>query len=241
VGSISVIPESVSLTGSESSRGWRPGDWWSVGFRLLLLLVLAAAVATIAGSVRPAERSRADLIADLAAGRVSYLDYERIDHRVRWVTGWGRWRTTTLVSWPDNGAVDGQGDAALEWLYRQIDASGHPVPVTWRVGNEPTWWPVKVVWEPLRTATVAACLGTFLIMLGRTRHRYANRWAWFWLFTVGQAGVLLYLILEPRPMWRPRSWLPHQDRTPIRGGAGFLWAILLSIVVGLVTVGIAAI
>jgi hypothetical protein len=239
------IGESVPLTGSVPDRGWRPGDWWSAGFRVVLLLVLAAGAATAMASVRPAERPEADLTADLAAGQVTYLDYERSDHRVRWMTGWWRWRTTALASWIDNGempsAGDAQSDAALAWLHRQIDASGHPVPVRLRVGPEPSWWPMKVVWEPLQSATVAAWVGTFLIMLGRADHRYANRWAWFWLFTVGQVGVLLYLMMEPRPIWRPRSWLPRTDRAPARGWTGLLWAIVLSVAAGVVALGVAAI
>jgi hypothetical protein len=240
-----VVPESVSVTGSAPARGWRPGDWWSAAFRVLLLLVLVVGAVTAMASVRPSERPESDLTADLAAGRVTYLDYERSDHRVRWVNGWWRSSATTLVSWRENGerpsAVDPQSDAALEWLDRQIDASGHLVPTRIRADHEPRWWPAEVVWEPLQAATVAAWFGTFLIMLGSARHRYANRWAWFWLFTVGQAGALLYLMVEPQPVWRPRSWPPRTDRAPVRGGTGLIWAILLSITVSLVAVGVAAV
>ena len=239
-----VVPGSVPVTGSAPAPGWRPGDWWSAAFRMLLLLVLVVGAATTVASVRPPERPESDLTADLAAGRVTYLDYERSNHTVHWVNGWWQWRATTLVSWRENGerpsTVDPQSDAALGWLYRQIDASGHPIPVRFRVDHEPRWWPARIVWEPLQVAAVAAWIGSFLIMLGHARHRYANRWAWFWLFTVGQAGVLLYLILEPQPLWRPRSWPPRTDRAPARGGTGLIWAILLSIAVSLAAAGVTA-
>ncbi|MER7458909.1 hypothetical protein [Micromonospora sp. NPDC126480] len=203
---------------------------------LLLLVLLVGAVAVVA-SVRPAERSEPDLAADLAAGRVTYLDYDRGDGRVRWANGWWRWSTTSLMSLTGGGeqpsAVAPRSDAALAWLDRQIRASGHHVPVSIREDHEPGWWPAEVAWEPLQAATVAAWFGTFLIMLFSAHHRYANRWAWFWLFTVGQVGVLLYLVLEPQPVWRPRSWPPRTERAPLGGGIGLIWAILLSIAASL--------
>lgn len=223
--------------------GWRHGDWWSAGFRLLLLLVLVAGAVTVAASARPAERLESDLNADLTAGRVTYLDYDPSDHRVRWVNGWWRWSATTLVSKESDErppVVDPKRDAALEWLDGQVDASGHLVPIRVRAGYEPRWWPAEIVWDPLQAATMIAWFGTFLIMLGSASHRYANRWAWFWLFTIGQAGVLLYLIMEPQPLWRPRSWPPHTGRAPARGGAGLMAAILLSLTVSLVAAGITA-
>lgn len=228
-----VVPESVpAAAGPAPGRNWRPGDWWSLAFRVLLFAVLVVGVATVVASLRPSERPESDLTADLAAGRVTYLDYERSDRRVRWADGSWRWRATTLVSGTPS-AIDAQSDPALAWLQQQIEASGHPVPVRSHADPEPRWWPLRVVWEPLEAATVAVWVGTFLIMLGRRHHRYANRWAWFWLLTVGQAGVLLYLILEPQPIWRPRSWPRRTDRAPTRGGTGLIWAILLSITVGL--------
>ncbi|MFC7550838.1 hypothetical protein [Plantactinospora sp. GCM10030261] len=235
-----VVPDSVSVT----APAWRPGDWWSAAFRMCLLLVLSAGAVAVVTSVRPAERPESDLIADLAAGRVTHLDYQRGSHTVRWANGWWRWRATTMVSWRESvdlrSTRDPQSDAALEWLDRQVVESGHPVQTRIRADHEPRWWPAEVVWEPLRAATVAAWFGTFLVMLGGARHRYANRWAWFWLFTVGQAGALLYLILEPQPVWRPRSWQARTDRALVGGGTGLIWAVLLSITVSLVAAGASA-
>jgi hypothetical protein len=77
-------------------------------------------------------------------------------------------------------------------------------------------------------------------MLGTGRHRYANRWAWFWLFTVGQVGAVLYLILEPRPIWRPASRTAPTGRSPMGGGSGFLLSILLSITAFIVVLAIVA-
>lgn len=233
-----VTSESGQVTGTVGAR-WRAGDQWSAGFRLVLLFVLLAGALSVAASVNPPHRPESDLTRDIAAGRVTYLDYDQHLREVRWVTGWWHWHETTLAT-PDTGAdQSSNSDPALTRLYRQIDGSGHFIPVRIRSDQHPDFWPFKVVWDPLEMATVAAWVGTFLLMLCTTRHRYANRWAWFWLFTFGQAGALLYLVLEPQPIWRPRSW-PPRLKPPIGGGTGLLWAILLPCGVGVVAYGIAS-
>ncbi|HUR05380.1 MAG TPA: hypothetical protein VM347_22760 [Nonomuraea sp.] len=67
--------------------------------------------------------------------------------------------------------------------------------------------------------------------------RLANRWAWFWLFTVGQVGAILYLVLEPRPLWQgPGEGLTRDKR--VNGGSGCAYSIILAIVSGLAALGI---
>jgi hypothetical protein len=210
---------------------------------VLLFLTLATGAVTVAGAFHPAQRQERDLIADLDAGRVSHLEYRPIDQQVRWVDGWWRWRVTILESGPDNSdaaTTPPSAQAAVAWLNARIDASGHPVVVEFRDDQESGWWVNLVVPGPLKAATGVAWLATLLIMFGRRRHRYANRWAWFWLFTVGQLGAPLYLVLEPHPLWRPGSWPPRPARSITRGGIGFVWAIGLSIVTSLIVVGITA-
>jgi hypothetical protein len=222
-----------------TSNGWRPGDWWSAAFRLALLLVLLAGAVSVVAAVRPSTRPESDLTRDIVAGRVTYLDYDEAGHEVRWVTGRWHWHETTLVSWETGADEPPSGDPALQWLYQQVNGSGHFVPVRIRANQDSGWWPSKIIWDPLEMATMAAWIGTFLLMLSTTRHRYANRWAWFWLFTLGQAGALLYLVLEPQPIWRPRSW-PPRDRPPMGGGSGFLLSFLLSCGAGILAYGIAS-
>ncbi len=228
------VPVTVSATGS----GWRAGDWWSAAFRLVLLLVLLAGAVSVAAAARPSMRPESDLTSDIAAGRVTYLDYDAAGHDVRWVTGRWRWHETTLETWRTDADQSSTGDTALTWLYQQINASGQVVSVRIRTGQDSGWWPSEIIWDRLEMATTAAWIGTFLLMLGTTRHRYANRWAWFWLFILGQVGALLYLVLEPQPIWRPRSW-PPRGRPPIGGGSGFLWSILLSCGASIVAWGVA--
>jgi hypothetical protein len=76
-------------------------------------------------------------------------------------------------------------------------------------------WLVKVAW-----------IATFVIMIGTARPRLGNRWAWFWLFTVGDIGAILFLFFEPRAVWRglgPQG--PASGR--MAGGQGCLMAICL--------------
>lgn len=76
--------------------------------------------------------------------------------------------------------------------------------------------------------TAIAWVAAFLLML-YTTSRLANTWAWFWFCTIGQFGVLLFLLLEPRPMWRgPGPGRPVAER--MTGGRGCVWSVALGIV-----------
>jgi hypothetical protein len=220
-----------------------------VAVRLLLLLVLLVGAATVVASLRPARRGQADLSADLAAGRVTYIEYRAGDHRVRWVDGWAQWREAHLEVWPQSAddALGGQPppDLAQNWLSREVDAAHHPRPELHVEGAETAtdrWWLSRIPWPPLRVVTTVAWLLTLAIMVNRSRHRYANRWAWLWLFTLGQVGALLYLIFEPHPIWRPAWWPPRRPGRRVAGGwTGLFWAILLGIPISVAAAIIASI
>jgi hypothetical protein len=160
---------------------------------------------------------------------VVYLEVQPQLGVVLWsVDGW-RWRRTTLETHPP----------ADDWLLERIDASGHDVGIRVRDGDSRAWWPGRVPWLPLQVLTVLVWAGTFVVMLATPRHRYANRWAWFWLFTVGQVGAPFYLLLERRPLWRGRAWEDRTPANPVGGGVGCLMSILLPIAATLVLFGIA--
>lgn len=99
-------------------------------------------------SLRPSLRPESDLTADLAAGRVTYLDYEPGNREVRWANGRWRWRASTLVSWRESSerpsVVDPYNDTALQWLHQQVDASGHPTTVRIRVDHRAAWWQCRL-------------------------------------------------------------------------------------------------
>ncbi|MFF0573134.1 hypothetical protein [Streptosporangium saharense] len=84
----------------------------------------------------------------------------------------------------------------------------------------------------------AAWVLTLLIMLGSTPW-LANRWAWFWLFGVGQLGAIAFLILEPRPLWYRYDRRPRQ-RGRIWGGLGCLMSVATSLVAGGIALALGA-
>ncbi|MEV7908302.1 hypothetical protein, partial [Streptomyces anulatus] len=78
---------------------------------------------------------------------------------------------------------------------------------------------------------VAAELLAWLLMLTRGENRYASRWAWLWMFLVG--GSLLYVLLEPYPLWRgPYEVLPARAR--LDGTQGFALAVAIFFGLGMV-------
>lgn len=94
-------------------------------------------------------------------------------------------------------------------------------------------WPLRgPAW--MSTLLGLTWLAVFLVMLG-SRPTYATRWAWFWMFVVGQLGALVYLLLEPAPLWRRAtvaeeaedSAVPVAPRTRWNGLQGFAGSILL--------------
>jgi hypothetical protein len=100
--------------------------------------------------------------------------------------------------------------------------------------DRPGVLPLRVPWAPLRYAAGAVWLLTLVHMLAQGGHRVANRWAWFWMFTIGQVGALLYLLREPTPLWRAE--LLDTDSAPIRGGVGFGYAVLYTFAVGALSI-----
>jgi hypothetical protein len=155
----------------------RTAGWPSRVVRGCAIAVLVLAGLTVVTSVMPASRSIDALSADLAAGRVSHIEYSPGSRVVRWVVDWVRWRQAPLEL-PEGGTTEapdpGQDEA---WLRRQIGASGHPVAVTYRDADSSGPWAFDVQWAPLRYAAGGTWLLTLAHMLSRGGHRVANRWA----------------------------------------------------------------
>ncbi|GIH15733.1 hypothetical protein [Rugosimonospora africana] len=246
----------------------RTAAWPGRAIRAGALVVLLLAALTMVGSALPGWRGTDDLTADLAAGRVTYIEYVPVRDTVRWVDDQVRWRQA-LIAAPLH---ETPGQPVLgreeEWVRDRIEASGHPVDLVVRNGTGNGWelWLLWVPSKPLRAAATAVWLLTLVHMLTRGGHRVANRWAWFWLFAIGQSGALLYLLLEPLPLWttglarRAASDAPSQTgratglgrraapsrtgraakpSTPIRGGTGFVYAVLLAFCSGVLSLGVA--
>ncbi|GAA4587260.1 hypothetical protein GCM10023194_35660 [Planotetraspora phitsanulokensis] len=204
---------------------------WVIGLCLhgiLLAVLLWGVLVTLAGAV-PRERSAEEFWARLKAGDVTYVaekrDYSTPETRVdlRWSTGPLTWyHSTDLYS---RGQKDLRESGWTEVVHRSpYEGTGRWLLSVWplRVPDPGTGPVVQIAW----------CFA-LLIMLVTKRTRLANRWAWLWLFTIGQIGALLYLLLEPRPLW----WGPEEREPmdpPIGGFVGFFLAVVISMVIGLI-------
>ncbi|WUI00520.1 hypothetical protein OHR68_01460 [Spirillospora sp. NBC_00431] len=191
--------------------------------RLVMLLILLACGLLMFTRAFPQEVTPAHLHEDLREGRVDYLEMESGENayddggQVRWSSGLLTWQET-WVPGPDWGAG----------LPRDVRVT----PVA-DLHDEYPWWknrhPAYLAW--------GACL-LWLAMLAvtaaRPDHRYAGRWSWFWMYTVGLSGALLYLLLEPHPLWKRGGDELDAPRRHVHGATGLLAAALL----GLATLGL---
>ncbi|GAA4224183.1 hypothetical protein FHR32_002917 [Streptosporangium album] len=189
---------------------------------LLLALLWGALVAVLSSS--PSPRTPGEFRAAVAAGRISSIGYRTVGeelYRLRWAEGPLIWHETSTVP-------IGDGPQIYSMAEFQKDVAGIPERVSRLDGTDdsrgilPGW--------PFRAPTLggiqwigAAWFLSFLIMLGSVP-RLGNRWAWFWLFTVGQIGAIVFLLLEPRPLWYGAGRRPA-PRGRLTGGQGCLASI----------------
>ncbi|WP_344922808.1 hypothetical protein [Streptosporangium oxazolinicum] len=204
--------------------------------RVALLFVLALSTVIVHINQAPPLRPAGELVADLRAGGVTKVVYDRnwpAYGTLTWSHGPLSWsqarfdqpddvwdpRTTRLV--PE--ALERRQAAFLAQVRAAADPSVEIVR-TDGVGaltGSPAYgrW-----WEPFGPVAVAAEILAWLLMLARPNPRYASRWAWFWMFLTG--GSLFYVLLEPRPLWRdPYEALPAPVR--LDGTRGFAIAVAL--------------
>jgi hypothetical protein len=186
---------------------------------LLVVLLWGALVSGL--SLTPRERTLADFHAALRAGRVTYVIYRRDPVDLRWSTGPLFWYHA------DQSETYTRRD-----LLRDLDAT---VPRPEAVAAKSRWaffsgWPFQVPVPGAAWLVSGAWIVTLLVMLGMGRPRLGNRWAWFWLFTIGEVGAMLFLLLEPRSLW---NGLEPQEpvANPLSGGRGCALAVCLSVVI----------
>ncbi|MGC5010029.1 hypothetical protein ACLQ2R_04635 [Streptosporangium sp. DT93] len=209
------------------------------GVRLVLLFVLALSTVVVHLNQAPALRPAGELIPDLRAGGVSRVVYDRdwpAYGTLTWSHGPLSWtqarfdqpddvwdpRTTRL----DREALRRRQEAFLAQVRAAADPSVEIVRTEGFRGagaliGSPAYerW-----WKPFAPVAVTAEALAWLLMLAGPGPRYASRWAWFWMFLIG--GSLLYVLLEPRPLWRgPHEVLPAPER--IDGTRGFAIAVAI--------------
>lgn len=204
--------------------------WWIAGtvIRIVLLLMLLWGALGATLSLTPSPRTLDEFHAAVSAGRVSAVVYEEDSgdvHRLTWSEGPLIWHGI------DTLPVHGSGRAyTVERFQNETRATVSEVTLAEPEGADrggifPAWPFRTPVQSDVRWVALAWVL-TFLIMLGSTP-RLGNRWAWFWMFTVGQIGAILFLLLEPRPLWYRHGRLP-KPRERLSGGMGCLTSVALS-------------
>ncbi|GHH65876.1 hypothetical protein GCM10017673_10680 [Streptosporangium violaceochromogenes] len=213
------------------------------GVRWALLFVLALSTVVVLLNRDPALRDAEEIFADLRAGEVTKVVYDRswpAYGTLTWAAGPLSWsqarfdqpddvwdpRTTGLV--PE--ALERRQEA---FLARVRAAAGPSVEIVRSEGlaRVPGSAAYTRWWAPFAPVAVAAEVLAWLLMLTRRDHRYAGRWAWLWMFLVG--GSLAYVLLEPYPLWRGPYEVPAA-RVRLDGTRGFALATVVLFGLGVV-------
>ncbi|MEU0520627.1 hypothetical protein [Streptosporangium sp. NPDC006007] len=204
--------------------------WWIAGtvIRIVLLLMLLWGALAIALSLTPSPRTMDEFHAAVSAGRVSAVVYKEDSGNVsslKWSEGPLIWHGIDTLPVCENGRA-----YTVERFRNETRATVPRVtleePQGGGRGGILPGWPFRTpAQSDVRWVALAWAL-TFLIMLGSTP-RLGNRWAWFWMFTLGQIGAILFLLLEPRPLWYRHGRLP-KPRERLSGGMGCLTSVALS-------------
>ncbi|GGS74381.1 hypothetical protein GCM10010156_36660 [Planobispora rosea] len=222
------------------------------GARLALLFVLALSTVVVHLNQAPPLRDAEELIADLRAGGVTKVVYDR---------SWPAYGTLTWshgpLSW-SQARFDQPGDVwdpettrlipqALERrqeaFLARVRAAADPSVEIVRIGGSARG-PMGLTagspaygrwWAPFAPLAMAAEVLAWLLMLTRRDHRYASRPAWCWMFLVG--GSFLYVLLEPYPLWRgryePLPCEPLPAGPGIDGTKGFVLAVTVAFGLGI--------
>ncbi|WP_146104111.1 hypothetical protein [Nonomuraea solani] len=199
-----------------------------------MLLVPLFAGLVVAGAAHwPSSGTLAEFREAVAAGEVDRVNYRAANGELMSLT----WSESPLgwheveSEFADQGKpyttqrlMDDVHRPAVQPSVTQESNSGSNSFPDWPFEATAGWWITGLWWL------------AFLAMFFSTP-RLANRWAWFWLFTVGQIGVFFYLLLEPRPLWRGLGeGVPRAKRMDGTAGCGF--SLLLAIAWALVSFGI---
>ena len=188
-----------------------------------LVVRVALAAGLVLGWVQlasmPLHGSLDDLIDDLARGDVTRVTLERpgVGASGHFGVLWeGEGRPGRASYFYDDGTVSGSGavrDEALR-IRSAAELSPEDVEIVEVDALQPggTW---------LLHGT--ALLGTLLVLVVGPQPRLATRWAWFWLMYLAPPAALVFLVLEPVPLWRREA---NAGRKRLTGG----WALLLALV-----------
>ncbi|KXO93963.1 hypothetical protein [Tsukamurella pseudospumae] len=236
--------------------------------RWVALIVLVVGFVAFSAEAHPRDATYADFRHDLERGAVTQLiipSDQWTQDNVRsgtWSTRPFRWRTGRVLDRPEGAGPSpsgtSEGTAGSPWSDFANDMEGRDVrlrttsdddsgslSLPFPSSPQPDWTGllISIAW----LATFAA---VFVF-----QPRRGNRWAWFWMFTIGQIGALLYLILEPEPLIRRAPALDRQQAAvepnadgpdtatpptsrPLSGAQGFGLAIVSAIATAMASVAI---
>ncbi|PYG02351.1 hypothetical protein SAMN05216184_101824 [Georgenia satyanarayanai] len=210
VGLADAVWSGVETLGTAQQRTW------------VLVVRVAAAISIVVGWVAlyqtPAQRTVDDLFAALDAGEVTQVTVERPElagigsgsYQVRW-EGEGR---------PGRASYDYSTEPGLRvdegaQIVRAAESSGARVEVTADHPVGGTTWSLHGI----------GALVALVLLVGGTAPRLASRWAWFWLLWSVPPAALVFVLVEPVPLWR-RGARPATRR--LTGGWAFLLALMLA-------------
>ncbi|MEE6287088.1 hypothetical protein V2J52_05410 [Georgenia sp. MJ173] len=199
---------------------WHQQAWWRLALRGLIAVGLVAGWFQLA--LTPVDRSVDDLLYALETGEVTSVTialrepgFVQGSLPVTW-EGHGRPGRTSYEfqrgSLPQPPGWVDEGQAILHAAQR----AGVDV----RVAPPSQIMPSGITWH---WAGIAA-LTALVVLIAGPPPRLATKWAWWWLWLAVPPMMLLFVVLEPLPLWRRGSRGPVATR--LTGG----WAFLLGIV-----------
>ncbi|GAB2821439.1 hypothetical protein GCM10022221_19300 [Actinocorallia aurea] len=224
---------------AEKSRTDRLGWAWRV---LVCILLFLSGLTTSTFQVEQ-EGSLAQLYEDVRSGRAEEVvyrfeeDQDGYDLAVHWSTSPFTWYEH--LEGGSSGPVPPQ---LLEAFPEDFSGpQGHTFPEDLAIANsvghvrvertdgydrtraENTFWVSSLSgWWKVPILLIAVAL--FTVMLRTRDHRYANRWAWFWLFLCTPAGMIGYLLLERSPGIEAAA---PRATPPMKGYRGFVLGAIL--------------
>jgi hypothetical protein len=203
-----------------------PSSRGALVVRVLIAIGLVIGLANVAA--QPIERTTADLFMALQEGEVDSLTIERPgDLPTNVSMASGRLR----VEWSGSGRP---GYATYAWTQGDPDVTDEGVlildaaaeaGVAVKVGTvDPLWYSSGTTWHPTAALALLAGFAVLILLIVGPQPRLATKWAWFWLSVAITPLWLVFVVLEPLPLWANRPQPLARNR--LTGG----WAFLLSIV-----------
>lgn len=234
-------PSPHGWTPTEEPYGWLDGPGYrpplghpssraALVVRVLIAVGLVIGMSSIAS--QPVERTTNDLLVALQNGDVRSLTIERpagmsedvtagsAGLRVEWSGTDRPAYATYLWSFGDDAGTD-EGtmilDAAEEAGVEVQEITTDPFGFSGTAG---------VTWHPIAAVGLLAAFAVLILLIASPQPRLATKWAWFWLGCAITPLWLVFVVLEPLPLWANRPQPLARNR--LTGGWAFLLGIVLA-------------